>query len=371
MVSGTPRPGAGDLELLRGIYAHRPGAWEAFVRLYKADIYRPCRLAFAGEAADDAFVDVVAQLRAGDFALLRAFDGRASLSAYLRLVTRDLLYPQVARLLAEQSERGWLAFEHFFKRDIERIIARQFPGAADTGRDLDLYHDVVAALVEDGYRRLQGYKGQGSFGGYVLRIVRNLCIDLLRRDMPRRRLPAAIKRLPPLEQEVFRQLYWERCAPEQLAGAVRGEGIAVNGPEAVAAAVATVRAALPRNFKAASEDERPRMVPLTASSDPDAPDADVPDDRATPEEDAIDRQNEAAWAQASAALKTVIARQPPETRLYLQHVMSTDPPPAPREIARLMGRPVTEIYALRQQAERLLRQALRDDPAIKNLQMSV
>jgi hypothetical protein len=40
--------------------------------------------------------------------------------------------------------------------------------------------------------------------------------------------------------------------------------------------------------------------------------------------------------------------------------MSKDPPPPPRDIAQLMGRPVTEIYALRQQTERALRQALRD-----------
>jgi hypothetical protein len=36
-----------------------------------------------------------------------------------------------------------------------------------------------------------------------------------------------------------------------------------------------------------------------------------------------------------------------------------------------MGRPVSEIYTLRQQADRLLRQALRDNAAIKNLRMSV
>lgn len=42
-----------------------------------------------------------------------------------------------------------------------------------------------------------------------------------------------------------------------------------------------------------------------------------------------------------------------------------------REIAKLMARPVTEIYRLRQQAERLLRQALSENSAVKNLRMSV
>jgi RNA polymerase primary sigma factor len=370
MVSGTP--GAADLEFLRTLFAHRPGAWDEFVRRHRNDVYRPCRLIFSAQHADEVFVDVMRQLCANDCALLREFDGRASLSAYLRLVMRDLLYPQVARLLTEQPERGWLAFEHFFKRDIERTIARQFPGAAETGRDQDLYHEVASALIEDNYRRLQAYKGEGSFGGYVLSIVRNLCIDLLRKEMPRRRLPAAIKRLSEFEQEVFRQLYWEHCTPEQLATTLRAKGFAVDDPEVVAKAVMGVKAALPANFKAGGgDDERPRAVPLPGSGEVDAGSAELADDRPTPEDEVIDRQNEAVWQQACAALKAVIAGQPPETRLYLEYVMSKDPPLAPRIIAQLMGRPVAEIYALRQQTERILRQALRDNPAIKNLSVSV
>jgi len=370
MASGTP--GAADLELLRALFAHRPGTWDEFVRKYKSDVYRPCCLIFPAQHADEVFVDVMRQLHANDCALLREFDGRATLSAYLRLVMRDLLFPQIARLLTEKPERGWLAFEHFFKRDIDRIIARQFPGAAETGRDQDLYHEVASALIEDNYRRLQGYKGEGSFGGYVLSVVRNLCIDLLRKEMPRRRLPAAIKRLPELEQEGFRQLYWEHCTPEQVASVVRAKGLAPGGAEAVANAVSAVKAALPPNFKAgAGDDERPRAVPLPGSDEAEGGSAELADDRPTPEDEVIDRQNEAVWQQACAALKAVIARQPAETRLYLEYVMAKDPPMAPRIIAQLMGRPVTEIYALRQQAERLLRQALRDDPAIKNLSMSV
>ena len=85
-------------------------------------------MAFPDNEAKDVFVQVMAQLRADDFALLRAFDGRATISAYLRLVLRDVLSERVARLLSENPERGWRAFEHFFKRDLVRIIARYFPG---------------------------------------------------------------------------------------------------------------------------------------------------------------------------------------------------------------------------------------------------
>jgi RNA polymerase primary sigma factor len=356
MVSGLP--GAADLELLRALYAHRPGAWEKFARRHQNDIYRPCRLIFPDQDADAIFVQAMDQLRANDFALLRGFDGRAPLSAYLRVVMRDLLSTQVARLLADQPDRGWKAFEYFFKRDIERRIVKQFPDAIESGRQEDLYHEIVWALIENDYRRLKGYKGQGSFGGFVRSTVKNLCIDLLRKEIPRRRLPAAVKRLSGLEQEVFRQLYWERCAPEQLMAALRGKGITVDSLEA-AAAVKSVRAALPGDFAVkAGDGERPQMVPLP-DHEPDIG-TDLADEGLTPEEAVIARQNEIAWQQACLALKTAIAKQPPETRLYLEYVMSKDPPPPPRDIAQLMGRPVTEIYALRQQTERILRQALRD-----------
>jgi RNA polymerase primary sigma factor len=277
----------------------------------------------------------------------------------------------VAQQLAANPTRGWAAFEHFFKRDIDRIIGRRFPDAVDSGRQEDIYHDLVADLIADDCRRIRAYDGQGSFGGFVLRIVNNLCIDLLRKEMPRRRLPAAIKRLPALEQEVFRQLYWENCPPERLAGALHARSVAHDGPDAIKAAAAKVRAALPPNFQAPGEgdDGRPKLVAL--SSDAEEGHAELPDDRPTPEAGAIAREEEEALEQASDALRTAIAGLAPEARLYLQYVMAEDPAPAPREIARLMGRPVTEIYRLRQQAERQLRQTLSENAAVKNRRMSV
>ncbi len=241
----------------------------------QGDVYTACRLAFPDKEADDVFVQVIEQLRADDFALLRAFDGRATISGYLRLVLRDVLSERVARLLSESPERGWRAFEHFFKRDMLRAIARYFP-AAGQGDD-DIYHDVVSALIEDNYRRILAYDGQGSFGGFVLRIVNNLCIDRLRKDIPRRRLPAAIARLPEAEQEVFRQLYWENCPEHQLGTALRARKVEL-GAEALAAAIAAVKAALPRNFSAGGEDDRPRLVALPGSTE-EGGEAELPDER--------------------------------------------------------------------------------------------
>ena len=368
MASGAARQGAADLAMLRAVFAHAPDAWALFVRQCQGDVYTACRMAFPDNAAKDVFVQVMAQLRADDFALLRAFDGRAPVSAYLRLVLRDVLSGRIARLLSENPERGWRAFEHFFKRDLDRIIKRYFPAAAD-GED-DIYHDVVSALIENGYRRILAYVGQGSFGGFVLRIANNLCIDRLRKDVPRLRLPAAIQRLPAAEQEVFRQLYWENCPEHQLGAALRARKVEL-GTEAMATAVATVRAALPRDFGAADDGHRPRLVALPGSTDGRDGESELPDEGPTPEDAVIAQQDEAALEQATGALRAAIARLPQEIRLYLQHVMSGDGDLAPRDIARLMARPVAEIYRLRQQADRMLRQALSENSAVKNLRMSV
>jgi RNA polymerase primary sigma factor len=367
MATGAARQGAADLAMVRAVFTHKPDAWALFVRQCQGDVYGACRLAFPEAEASDVFLGVMAQLRADDFALLRPFDGRASIAAYLRLVLRDVLAQRVARLLSDSPERGWRAFEHFFKRDILRIIARYFPAAGND--EDDVYHDVAAALIEDGYRRILAYDGQGSFGGYVLRVVNNLCIDLLRKDVPRRRLPAAIQRLPAAEQEVFRQLYWEECPEHQLAGALRQRKVEL-ATDALAAAVASVRAAVPRNL-GTGDEARPRFVALPGSADDGNRDNELADERPTPEDTAIAHEDENMLEQASGALRAAIPQLPQDVRLYLQHVLSGNGDLPPRDIARLMARPVAEIYRLRQQAERMLRDVLAKNSAVKNLGMSV
>jgi DNA-directed RNA polymerase specialized sigma24 family protein len=112
-------------------------------------------------------------------------------------------------------------------------------------------------------------------------------------------------------------------------------------------------------------------VALPGSADGRTGEGELPDERPTPEDAVIAGQDEETLEQATGALKAAVARLPQDIRLYLQYVMSADRDLPPRDIAQLMARPVTEIYRLRQQAERLLRQALSENSAVKNLRMSV
>jgi len=354
--------GAADLAVVRALFAGKPGAWDTFVRLTKDDVYTACRLACPADEVDRAFTDIFAQLHADNFARLAKYDGRARLSSYLRLELRDLLAQQLVRRFVRDRNAGWHVFEAFFKADIVRLIARYFPPSIG-GLDEDKYQDIVSLLIEDDYRRLRAYDGHGSFGGFVLGIVRNLCIDLLRKEVPRRRLPAAIKRLPELEQEVFRQLYWQQCPPGELAARIAKKSPAHGDPTAVARAVDAVKAALPPTYRADRETERPRLVPLAAGGSDEG--AELADERGSPEEHMLAREEEESLEQASLALRDVIASLPPEIRLYVQLNMSYDPPLPPREIARRMARPVVDIYRLRQQAERALERALSENAAVK------
>jgi RNA polymerase primary sigma factor len=362
MVNAPSAQGAADLAVVRALFAGKPGAWDAFVLLIKDDVYTACRLACPADEVDRAFTEILAQLHADNFARLAKYDGRASLSSYLRLELRDLLAQQLVRRFVRDRNAGWHVFEAFFKADIVRLITRYFPSSLG-GSDEDKYQDIVALLIEDDYRRLRAYDGHGSFGGFVLGIVRNLCIDLLRKELPRRRLPAAIKRLPELEQEVFRQIYWSDCPPDELAARLAKKSALSGGPAAVARALESVKAALPPNYRAERETERPRLVPLAAGGSDEG--AEIADERDSPEEHMLAREEDESLEQASLALRDVIATLPSEIRLYVQLNMSYDPPLPPREIARRMARPVVEIYRLRQHAERALERALSENAAVK------
>jgi RNA polymerase primary sigma factor len=359
--------GAADLAVVRALFAGKAGAWEAFVHRVKDDVYTACRLVCPRDEVDQAFNDIFVQLHADNFARLAKYDGRAKLSSYLRLELRDLLAQRLVQRFVRDRNAGWPVFEAFFKPDITRLIARYFPPAVADGHDDDRYHDIVALLVEDDCRRIRAYDGHGSFGGFVLGTVRNLCIDLLRKEVPRRRLPATIARLPELEQAVFRQLYWSDCPPGELAARLARKTMLKGGAEAVARAVEAVKAALPPTYRADRETEgqRPRLVPLSAGGDGADDGVEIADERDSPEAYMLAREEDESLEQATHALRSVIATLPLDIRLYVQLTMSHEPPLPPREIARRMARPVAEIYRLKQQAERALERALSQNAAVR------
>src|SRR6266542_1441427 len=288
------------------------------------------KLEGAGPDGQAAFLEIVAALKADGYARLKAFDGRGRLSTYLALVARELLSARLARRLIETPRDAWAAFERFFAADIRRRIAQRFPREA-APRD-DAYQDVCLKLVEDDFSRIRAYDGRGSFIGYVLTIVERILIDRMRRDAPRRRLPAAVARLAALDQQIYIAVVWESCPADgrRLAAVARLE-------PAAAAGAGTV-------------------VPLDALAGTDG--LAIADHSPDPEQHLLLAEEAKSRAELLEAVKLAAAGLPVDERCYLQAIFSATEPLPPREIARMLGCPVEEIYRLRQRACRRIEEIL-------------
>jgi RNA polymerase primary sigma factor len=315
-----------------------------------------------------AFREVMGALRADGFARLRGFDGRARLRVYTALVVRDLLSERAVRLLALDADAGWRAFEAFFSADMRRIILRNLPGHDHQQNREDAYQSVCEALLKNDMQRLRAYSGRGSPSGFILQIIENLVIDYVRTILPRRRLPAAIQRLPAADQALFRLLYWERLAPDPpllLARMPRTE-VPLAAAD-IAAAIDRIRSVLPPGYFA--EGHGPgQTVDISAAED--GPLAGGAEDFAvaTPEDKLLDGQAVGLLEQALAVLQQALPRLGATERLYLQFALTGQPA---REIARLIGLPVETVHKLAQKVKKQLRDEIGDDDAVKKWKLSV
>jgi RNA polymerase sigma-70 factor (ECF subfamily) len=93
-----------DRDLLKRCLAHQPGAWNDFVDRFLGLIYhvihhtshlrsQPLR----PEDIEDLAAEVLLQIVAGDYALLRQFRGHSSLATYLTVIARRIVVHELAR----------------------------------------------------------------------------------------------------------------------------------------------------------------------------------------------------------------------------------------------------------------------------------
>jgi RNA polymerase primary sigma factor len=355
-----------DLSLVRAVLARDTHAAEVFLRRIGDTVWRVCRLLTGDEAgAREAFAHVLAGLRADQFARLRHYDGRSRLETYITAATRDLLAQRVLQWLRTEPRKGWSAFEKLYAGDIRRVILRRLPGQHHEEMRKDAYQEICAAFVADEYRRLSGFNNTGSFSGFVLQAADRLLIDFIRTVHARRRMPAAIARLSALDQAVFRLVYWQEKPADVrlLAEALAGLDPRPSADD-IAASLAQVRAQLPQGYESASQAAR-----VTSLTDADA---ERPDrDGLTPEERLIAQDDERNIAAAAAALNAVAAELAEADRLYVRIVLGSSEPLPAREIARLMERPVADIYKLKQRVLKQLKAGLEERDAVKNWLASV
>jgi len=364
---------ASDLALVRAVLAGEPAACETFLRRVADTIWTACRVLSRHEPdARHAFAAVAAGLREDGFQRLRPFDGRSRIEAFVTLLTRDLLAQHMLRLFQEDRRRGWSAFEAMFQADIRRLIQRRLPGQAQEETRRDAYQEVCVALIDDDYRRLRAYGGVGSFTGFILHMVDRLLIDFIRSFSARRRAPAAIKRLSPLDQEVFKLVHWEGAAPqvEVLAAVLARRLRPIPDAAEITAALNRVQRSLPAGYRATA-DTAIRLTSLADAPELGEDGAEGGPAVPSPEETAIDQEGERLLALAAGVIRDVAATLPEADRLYLRIALGSAEPLPAREMARLMQRPVEEIYKLKQRVLKRLKDALGDHEVVKKWRASV
>ena len=307
-----------------------------------------------GSDGEAAFLHVVTSLEADGGSRLKGFDGRARLSTYLSLVVRDIAGDRLARQFSEAPHEAWPRFARFFESDIRGRVARQLPRNSGNAEREDAYQEICLKLIEDDFRRIRAYNGRGSFTGYVLTVVDRILIDLIRREVPRRRLPATVARSTVLDRAVYAAVVWDGCPQDvgRLAAALRGR-LEWN-PDAVEVSESLARVT-----------RMVRLRPAPTSHGTDAVSLDVlvehggglslADPSPTPEDWVLLAEEERSRAALVAAVKAAAADLPSDERLYLQIVFSANEPLPARRIARLMGCPLEQVYRLKQRTQRWLK----------------
>ena len=299
-------PDAGNRARIAALTGGDPAVVAQFLKAIVPTVWAACSLLTGNEEeAREAFLDTIAQLRAGNFALFADHTGRDTLEEFVALKTRDLLAGRMLQLLQSDAEKGWRAFEALFKPDLRRLIHRRLPGGQYEDARREAYQSICLGMVDSDYRRLKAYQGSGSFAGFVLRSADRLLIDFLRGLGSRRRFARA-------------------------------------------------------------DQERVRLVPIS----PDSPEfADTPE--ASPESQLVQKQEDVELAAAIDVLTCAVETLPEAERLYLTIALSGEAMPPAREIARLMQRPVEEIYKLKQRVLRHLFDLIAENSAVKDWRASV
>jgi len=93
-----------DRDLLRRCLAHQPGAWNDFVDRFLGLIYHVVHhtahlrsAPLRPEDIEDLAAEVLLQIVANDYAVLRQFRGNASLATYLTVIARRVCVQELAR----------------------------------------------------------------------------------------------------------------------------------------------------------------------------------------------------------------------------------------------------------------------------------
>jgi RNA polymerase sigma-70 factor, ECF subfamily len=99
-----------DRDLLKRCLAHEPGAWNDFVDRFLGLVYHVIHhtahlrsTPMRAEDIEDTAAEVLLQIVANDYAVLRQFKGNSSLATYLTVISRRICVHELARRYAARE----------------------------------------------------------------------------------------------------------------------------------------------------------------------------------------------------------------------------------------------------------------------------
>lgn len=249
----------------------------------------------------------------------------------------------------------------------------------------DAFALVIDGLRADGFRRLRPYDGSGRIETFVVLLSREILIERLLRMLvhDRGRAWAALehffaadmrriiaRRLPGADQDdARRDAYQEIClrlVEDDFRRLKAYEGSGSFGGFFLHTVDRLVVDIVRRSLGRGDSEARPRPVHL----DGEQWEA-LPCPGPSPEQNALAAEGEALLTQAAGVLSELIATLPPAEALYLRIAVDAAVTLPAREIARLMGRPVAEIYKLKQRVMARVHDRLSDHPVVKKWRETV
>jgi RNA polymerase sigma factor (sigma-70 family) len=274
-------------------------------------------------------------------------DKRREKAAALREQARKEIEPYL--------DRANPVFEALFRATIQKSV--NWLHRDKTDRE-DAYQTILLGLFENDCGRLKEFPGSGSFEAFVKTAVDRLLIDDLRRLISRRRPPAAIERLSPLDQSVFKAVYWDEIPSDadRLFAAVGGKHRLATRAD-VEAALGRVQKAMPSNYVMRS---KPKSINAPTASGGEVGDTLPAGDEANPLKIILLVADEARSQAATAALRGLEEKFTDDEdracfRLLLAGVDK------PQQVAKILGVSVESANVIKARVLRRLKASLKED----------
>jgi DNA-directed RNA polymerase specialized sigma24 family protein len=291
----------------------------------------------------------------------------------------------IREVLAERPD----AWKRFVARVSDKVwVACTLVTSTETETEA-AFKDSMEALRADGFRRLRPYDGSSTLDTFITLLAREFLSERLIRligepgDAGWKSFEAFFgvdirriirRRLPAVDGDHLRQdCYQEICFAllsdgyrriKAYQGAGSFTGFVLHTVDRLL--IDYIRQEISGRSRTGEGDRSPMRtaLPLEAAGD-------VAMDGPTPEDALLAAERERILSLAADVLRKSTASLNDAERLYVRIALGSGEPVPAREVARLMRRPVAEIYKLKQRVMANLRETMAEHPAVKTWRSSV